>query len=920
MSKISAVIQKMQNDIEYRTYFFKNAPKYQKLYLWLKPLDDKGYFSPEHNPKPQEDPKNKGYFKIPHWQVLDFLEEVAIQNKQENKREITELLLYIVNSVTNYRDVDGHKIDNYRTDWYMIKILFHLPPDNITADHIDFIGTSIRESKFGSGLFDSGIGETVLPVLIENKMKEHLLHLLHILFEYKKSQDSFKIKERLPIIEKYWLYEITKNYSKPIAGIVGLDGIKIFLKIMIDILSYDHGAFNIIWVSTIEENKQNSFPDRYDNQIVSFVRDMLEENSPNGLNEVVKDLIAEDHPIFKRLALHTLNYHYEALKSIFWVWFKSDDNILGNMVKHELYKLLDDRIALFSDDEIDTVIGWVESLDYSEYYKDRTSKQIEIITAYRKKEWLLTIKDYSLKANELYKIYNELAPEEIEHPGYDYWNGGVRRLDKSPLKPDENLCEKSTEETKVYINSFDPDKVEKDPLINKEDWIEGLAGELGSCIQNNPQKYVSTLEKFFDLDLVYFYYIFDGLERAWKDKRKFDWEKVFDCIDSVLSEEVLHSDEKYAIWVKGKVSELIHAGTASDENAFEKEHLIRAKKILLNLLNNPEEDEVSLDNLLSYSLNATNGKVLHALMNYALRFGRLNSDKDVKWEDDIKNFFNKQLDIQNNYSLYIFNILGEYLPNFRFLDRKWVNDNMKKFFPMDNNQLWEASFMGYMFSSTMVYQKDYEFFIERNDFEKALSYGFHDEHIKEKVLQFIVVAYFNNFDKEIIFKVLSQKDLENNLQIIRFIWHLYRDDFSGKAEFVYKIWETIYNLYKDDQSDAIQDIFSTLSKWFVFIEKIDETNVDWLKTSAQFTERNYNSYFVIEELLRLVDHNAKYAGEIYLEMLNNDVFPIYKEEYIVLIVERLFQLEEFESARTICNKYAANGIYFLNEIIKKYNF
>ncbi len=99
MSKISAVIQKMNNDAEYRTYFFKNASKYQSLHLWLKPLYDKGYFSPEHNPHPIEDVKNKGYYQVPHWEVLDYLETVALQNKENPQDMTTNILLEIANSI-----------------------------------------------------------------------------------------------------------------------------------------------------------------------------------------------------------------------------------------------------------------------------------------------------------------------------------------------------------------------------------------------------------------------------------------------------------------------------------------------------------------------------------------------------------------------------------------------------------------------------------------------------------------------------------------------------------------------------------------------------------------------------------------------------------------------------------------------------
>lgn len=916
MSKISAVIQKMNNDAEYKKYFFRKAPIYQQLYLWLKPLYDEGYFIPENIPKPIEDKHEKGYFSIPQWEVLDFLEAVAIQNRDEYREETTQLLLEIIDAIITYQSEES-RVDNYRVDWYAVKILFMLPHDKITLEHINFIELSLRQTKFG-GLHHSDLGTVVLPVLVDNNMKEHLLRLLPILFECDTKEDSFKIKDRVPLVEKYWLYEITKKYPKAIANIVGIDAVKVLLEIMVNILVLDKSAFNIVWVSTIEDNKQNSFPDRYDNQIVSFVRDMLQEISPDNSNALLKSLIYEENAIFKRLALHVLNYHYEALKDIFWQWFKSEDNTLETIYKHELYQLLYNRANLFTELELDIVIHWIEDLDYSEYYEDRTHEQVDIITAYRRKEWLITLKEHSSKAQKLYEKYNALAPEDIEHPGYDFWSGGVRRLDKSPLKDKDSFCSKNVDEILYDITHFNHEGVDKDPLINSEDWIEGFARDLGSCIQENPKKFVSELEKFKEIDLVYYYYIFDGLEKAWKNKEKFDWQNIFDLIGRVLDDTILASDEKYAIWVKGKIPELLRAGTASDDHAFDKEYLPQAKKVLLDLLAYPEDDDVEINNLLSFSLNASNGKVLHGLMSYALRYGRLHSDIDIKWEEEIKSFFSIQLEKNNKYALYIYNILGEYIPQIRFLDKQWLEENMDIIFPIDNDYLWQASFMSYMASSTMVYQKDYEYFRNNGHFEKALSYDWKDDHVNKKVLQFIVISYMNDFDEETIFQIIQEKNLEKNLEVIRFISHLYRDNPLEKRSHVFTLWDTIYNLYKDEQTGDMQQIFSTLSKWFVFLEEINETNIEQLKITAEFTEINYNSYFVIEQLMRLVEHNANFVGQVYLSMFDNDVYPTYKEEDIGTIVEKLFQLGEIPIAREICNKYAAQGIYFLNEINKKY--
>ncbi|MCK5260840.1 MAG: hypothetical protein KAJ44_01515 [Thermoplasmatales archaeon] len=90
------------------SYFFRNLKSPQ----WLKPLKEKGYFSPEKNPKSQEVSEQLGYYRIPHWTALDYLENIANKNSEQSSDEITNLLIEIVNSIANYRDENGERIEN----------------------------------------------------------------------------------------------------------------------------------------------------------------------------------------------------------------------------------------------------------------------------------------------------------------------------------------------------------------------------------------------------------------------------------------------------------------------------------------------------------------------------------------------------------------------------------------------------------------------------------------------------------------------------------------------------------------------------------------------------------------------------------------------------------------------------------------
>ncbi len=891
--KINGILQKIKYNPEYKTYFFRQAPKYQNLYLWLKPLYENNYLDTIN--------------------ILnsEYLEKVALENKENEKENITKLLIEIIdNAISNKTNED------WREDWYILKVIFNMPSNAIKLEYMQFLWDALKQDV-NTRILSSEIAHLIVPVLLENSMKEHLLKLVKILFDYR-IDSSLSFQEREPLVEKYWLYDLMNKYSKQIAKEVGIDGLKIILKIIDKVTIEDKRAFNNMRIVAIEKHQQNSFPDKYDNQIVSFARDLLETIRPNEIKDIVNNLICnKEYPIFKRLAFYAINYHYNELKDIFWQWFDSEDNILNSTYRHEYCKLLTDRAELFTDSELQKVLDWIENLDYSKYYADRTPEQLEQITAYRKKEWLLSIKDFSQEAKNLYEQYNKISPEEIEHPCFDVWNSGIQLIDHSHIKDKETFCNQSVKEIVKYIQNFDPNKVEKSPFDTNEDLIEGLAEDLGNCIKNDPSKFSEELSLFDGFDYMHKYYIIYGFSRAWREKLKFDWTNLFEFIDKILDDDFFKSQDKYKSWLVGEIANLIEYGTQKDDNAFEKKLLPKAKKILFKLLANKDDENIDdNDDLIYYALNSPNGKVLHALVSYALRYGRLNSSQKEKWEREIKDFFTNQLEKDDDYSKLVFTIIGQYLNNLLFLDKEWVYNNFNKIFPIKNDILWEISIDGYFSYSTTVYKDIYKKFKELGDLQKGIEFHFKQNRTLEKMIQFAVVAYMGNFDTETIVDIINSKNSNNIIEIINFVWQGYRDKYENNdLEKINILWNKIFDIFKGETDSKAQDIFSELCKWFVFVKNIDKTNIELLKLSAKYSEKQHNSYFITEELLRLVKNNAKYVGEIYLYMIENNIYPSYKKEDIKETISFLIKHED-ENAIKICNKYAQQGIYFLKDLLK----
>ena len=923
-TKAEKIFQIIKNDEPQRNYFFKELASSLNPFPWLKPLKERGYFNPEKNPKPYKTPNNKGFYKIPHWHILGYLENVAQKIKENPNDEITETLLEIINQIINYRDEHGERIDNYRTDWVMIKIIFSLPIEKITEDHIEFIRVALN-SKWDTILFASEIGKTVLPKLLKEKADKLVLNLLDIILSYKKIEQKLQLGEKetyeyTSIMDEYWLKEALKKHKQGIAELCSIKAARIAINKIKTIIREDKSQFNNIWIPTIEDHPQTKFPERYECQLVHFVRDMFELSEPQKIKEEIKTLLKEEHPIFKRIALHIINYHYKDLNELFWEW--KGNPFEDSLLKHEQYELIKNNCFYFSKEQINKVIEWIESKKYyiSEEMKD-DKDQVEKILAYRKKEWLFTLLDTKdSDVLSFYKKYGKINPAELDHPGFDFWME-TKWGYKSPVGKDEFLT-KSNEEIAEYLKNFEYSTGRID--------IEGLSDVLRNCVSDNPEKFTNNIRPFLNVPRIYQHALLLGLNESWRLKKDINWQVVFDFISKLLKSGDFWNEEQkdynYRNWIISRIAELIEDGTKDDNYTFSTDFLLEAEKILLILVEKTKSDLSDMNDLVTSVLNSTKGKIFSAMISCSLRYARMHNGKNEKrWIDRIKKDFTKRLDREIEPSLEFSVILGEYLANLYWLDKKWVIDNLDKIFPKNNDIHWKAAFTGYLFYSWKVYKDIYFLLRENGHYTKAIKIEFSDSHITERLVQHICIGYLEDWEKiedeeSLIFQLIENKNINQLSAIVIFFWMI-RDKLNDKIKSKIKyLWKKLYELAKQNEENMeYQKLISDLSKWLVLIDEIDGEIFEWLKLSAKYVDKNHNTSFFIEYLSKHVLKTPKEAGELYIEMLKADIYPEYNKEHIQQIVRTLYEEKEKKIADLICNLYGEKGYYFLKDLYYNYN-
>lgn len=900
----SEILQIVKNDKPQEDHLFAQLAKSENAILWFKLLCKNNYFQPDNNPVPSKAPNKEGFYTIEKWNILDYLLNVAKLNKKQPDENITKFLDKIINNIIDFRTDNGERVDNTTTDRFILKITFSLPNELITEKHINWINTALQ-TKWRASNFDVEIGRTVLPSLIKDNDKENVLLLLDKILDFRRTEKAGSDFES--ILDKYWLQKALKRHKEAISEICGIEAANIATEKMKKLIAEDDSAFNYMWIPTIEDHPQTRFTDKYECQLVHFVRDILTFLKPKQIESIVKGLLKEDHPILRRIAIHLIDVHYIELKNIFW---NIENPLNDDMLEHEIYELMKNNCAVFTKPEIEKMLDWIETAQYqiSDMIKDDKEK-IEKAIAYQKKEWLSGL----LSANNPeveseYQKYDEINPVELRYPGLKSWSestvGSVSPIDA------EEMVKKSNPEIADYLNEFKGDGGWGSPSE------EGLSSTFKAYVSSDPEKFSEDLKPFVNISQYYQYDLISGFVQAWRSMREFSWENVFNFIEQILTSdefwEMEYKDERanYRNWIISQILELIQEGTRTDSNAFNPKYLPQAEKILFIIA---ERIDLQLQD---------SGNLFKAMILYSMRYARLyKKDDKERWPATIKDYFNKllkEVDITKDF----YKVLGQYLVSLMYLDKEWVIKNINTIFPSENEEYWTTAFTNHVLYAQKVYQEIYFLLKDAGVWSQVFKHTFKEERVIEYIVQFICVSYMEGWeeldDSESLINVLiTRQNLSELAEIVRFIG-TFKDLTDEKKLRTNNLWKALYSIVREDES-KYKIIISNLSRWVALINEIDKDVFEWLKLSAQYVEVNYNSSFFIEDLERLVKINPKEIGAIYIEMLKPNVYPTYDEDNIKNIVTTLYDEGQKEDADRICTIYMAQGYDFLKAIYEKNN-
>ena len=899
---------------ELQPFFFRRL----KGLHWFNPLCESGFFAPEKNPKPVQ-AREEGYVSIPSWPAIEYLVTTSEELSATENKEYAVKFVELIRKITSHAKAENYS--NYRTWWQLAKVIRNTPVHLIKGEDIELIDYWL-DDPYERGLVAEEIGEKWLPDLLErpdDHCHQIALRLLDCLYKINFVEEKNTLYEKKDAIFRFNSYH-ANNITVKVARLSGLKlGLPAVELLQSRLVAID--SWSSIWRNAIEDHVQNTgSTDNADHLIVVAYRDCLltfvEHNAMMAM-DYIQSLFGSQYPILKRIAIHTIDKHYSALKNLV-------DTVLApeyfhDNFRHEMWHLINGHFREISSDQQTRVIEIMEGLEVVDEDKSVNAR----VTAYKRAIWLSAIKDYSDRTIELYKKYTNITKVEPEHPDFPIyttsWSGH-----KSPI-PIEHLLTLDIDSLVETINNY------KDAGSGffGGDSLEGLVKAFKEVVKIKAENFYRELEKFSESDLAFIYSLIKAYHELWSEKRELPWNDVWPCLlafclelvnrDNFWSEENAKERSHFVAnrnWIVGAIGRLIKDGTESDDHAFDEELLPKAQQVLLVLLDRQEGSEFKNDSdAVFLAINSPRGRCIEGLVNLTLRSCRLahkEHGNHIQAWNQYEGIYDAELKRSQRGEYEFAVLVAMYLPNFSYMSSDWVRAHLADIFDQSDYQKWLCAMQGYIYVNT-VYDELYNYLKANNHFLMALDDKNLKKDVHERIMKDIAVAYINGFDDmnqpdSLMSILIERKKLDALSKLIWFIWTLRKKDDVKLKSKVYELWPRLLEIVDVNTKEG-RILASNLCHWAAFVDQINATVENWLLKIAPYADENHNAFDLLGSLAEISDTQPKETQNIWIKMLDSYSHD-YPEEAIRRIFKNLVALGPSgeRMAKDVVDAYIRHGI------------
>lgn len=689
-------------------YFFDNliSP------LWLSILRSEGFF--DHPPDPVVD-DDQGTIWFPPWPASSYLARVVVQEPRQvcdivqslppitNSRVLADLL-----NVAIALPVEMIvELVPQMGAWFAVPYQ-HFNPRRVLA---------LLEKLLAGDQVDIALQVTRFLLVVVPDPRLTLTTTTHRIFS--------GLSNLQPRIDHWCFLQILQLFVPRLANAAGEDTVEILADSLEAGLRLLHANDteaaddnSHIWRPAIDDHEQNGLRSTQDatDHLITALRDTATQLMPNYGDQVLMRMEARSFSIFKRIGLHLRRLYPDSDRFGTMQLIAEGYVIHETSLRHELFLLLQDTFHLWPFDVQQAYLRHI-----ADGPKPKGSRQdpdvfmqTEEEAAYQRYweyRWLLPVqKHLDSESQERFSLLQEeFAPQQ--HPDFDIYSS--RLGDLTPGNKVADLSAMSTDELIAHLQNWSK------TTVQENQWPAGLVGTLQELVQQHPERFISTADRFCGLPLVFANAVIETLHVASAELQVgASWSSVLQLCQWITSEVAQKPIEPISETRDGTrsrylqvVARLLIAGLQHGVREIPFDYRLRVWDVLEVLTDDPDptssyETESKLD-VLTLAVNTVRSTAMRAVIAYALWVRRHrsktgdNNEKPLPGFDDmpeVRRVLNRHLDTGRESSLAVRSVYGQWLPKITFLDTHWVRQNIERIFPCDEQlyPMWSAAWGSYV--------------------------------------------------------------------------------------------------------------------------------------------------------------------------------------------------------------------------------
>jgi len=871
---------------------------------WLQPLYEKGIFAGKNNPDPVESKEYPGCFSYPYWHELQYVCRVAHKISPKEK-EKWKTICNIIDSILGFTNEDGGRIVNLRTNDMLIELISTLPDEYISEKHLTYIEEIINAGTALMFFFT----EKLIPRFLEVDNKNAALKCIDLLFSNKKNDAGYP--EYLPVFSLYSYRSFIKDQLKKIVDVCGMEGYSILLD---KLKSIRHRS---CLPSMNIEDEQNRYNDDYEDLLVFYLIDYVYNLSAEDQMVAVKELLNESEIIYKRVAYYVIGKNYAVLKGLLC---SQDKNPLNDIQCYpELYSLIEQNCAEFSQDELHLCKEWIENLTLPEGEGQKDAKD-DIL--FWKKMYVLALKKN--QDSEIAAYVESVClqyPHEIDHPGYlSYVTEGISAPAASP---DYNLQNMSLSEIVELYKEHEKEGRSLPIDIARQE----LSSEFVERISKVPDKYDLEMGEMQNAPMPMIYDWSCGLMKYLNEHRSFrNAEVIFVTFQKLFNE---------SFWIKYNaapsnfdiphwlVNNFLMLAGRYMERGYDKITPTVLQIIKDTLLLVRQEAQSIYEKPWDGSWNSIYNRHHEKLYECLIRVTYLSAKNEHKeeshrWHEDIEEILDT--DIRQEENVDLFYAIASFHNEITYIDQSWFYDKLNIIFNVNCPSNYKAALYGYHLHHPLSNLPVFKYLYDCGIYADIL------DNIEEQD-SIIAETVIGNLLEAIRMKLLGDEELPTICgrgskticeYLMNYLWRL-RDDKSC-VEFVNRIWSFMYQKYKDsNEEEETSSLFIKESYRLIgLFETIDSDREEKMLASVNLNCEYGNSWQIIECLYSFL-HNLSAEVAHIVNCLIQSSSDNYHNPKLKDIVEYLYTNGYKSEADLICNECVKKEDYSLRSVYEKNN-